>query len=61
MRRKQTGRLPRAAILHRTKKKSSTEEGQNEMMELLKNVDMDAMREAMQSRETQRKLKNFKI
>ena len=61
MKSKQSTRLPRAALVHKAKKKTTTEKGQQEMMDMIQNMDMNAVAEAMKTREHQRKLQNFKM
>lgn len=61
MKSKQSTRLPRTVIVKQAKKKTSTEKGQQEMMDMLQNIDMNAVTEAMKTRGHQRKLKNFKM
>lgn len=61
MRSKQSTRLPRTAMVHQAKKKTSTEKGQQEMVDMLQSMDMKAVTNAMKTREHQRKLKQFKM
>ena len=61
MKNKQSFRLTRDALVYKTKKKTTTEKGQQEMIDMVQNMDMNAVAEAMKTREHQRRLKNFKM
>lgn len=61
MKSKKSGRLGRYALVQKTKSTVTSKNGQRDLMDMLENVDMKAVSEAMKTREHQRKLKNFNL